>query len=156
MLDRNPHSDSRGAAPCGPADEDHQAAESIAVEPQVDASPDCTVRSKSIKEKLKESSRRILGATPGGARLAKRLGKLVYDSWFRRVRFVGQRDQLLLLQADSRFIADHIEQQFEPRIIECFQPEHKGIVRIRVMVPRAARPEGGAKNSGGSDPGPVA
>jgi hypothetical protein len=138
----------RGPAPCGPADAGDQAAESPVTEPQTDASPGSTVRPKYLEEKIQEPSYRILSATPGGARLAKKLGKVIFDAWFRNVDLVRQQGHVLYLGAENNFIADHIEQQFEDKILECFQPEHKEAIRVRVLFRKeTAAPDGGIENS---------
>jgi len=157
-LDRHsdgPHSRSCGPVSCGSAAGNYQTADDGATEPQSDAPPNCTVRPKSIKEKLEESSGRNLATTPGGARLVKRLGKAVFESWFTRVHLVGTQDQTLLLQADNRFIADHVEQQFDHKIVECFRPEYTDVVRVRVVVRKDNSPTGGTENVGETEGGPA-
>jgi Helix-turn-helix domain/DnaA N-terminal domain len=122
------------SAPCGSVDDSYQTAKRVAAEPQTDALPGSTVRPKYLEENINESSCRNVRDTLGGARLEKRLGKVIFNSWFAKVVFVGERGQLLILQAENRHLADHIEQQFDHRILECFQPECRQAVRVRVFV----------------------
>ena len=157
-LDREPEqpqSNPSGPAPCGPADDGRQAAGSPAAEPQADASPGGTVRPKYLEEEIQESSHRLLRNTLGGGRLEKRLGKVVFNSWFGKVFYVGQKDQILLLRVANRFIAGRIEQQFEHAVIQCFQPEHQ-VVRVRVLVRKdATATEGATENLNEPGRGPA-
>lgn len=109
MLDRTPadhKSASCGAAPCGIAEAGNRAANALPAKPQIDPSPDGNVRPKSLEEQIQESSNRTLRNTPGGVRLLKWLGKAQFDAWFAKVLLIGERDQYLILQADTKFIAD--------------------------------------------------
>ena len=124
----------RGPAPCGPADGRCQTANAAFAEPQRDDSADRTVRPKSLKENIQESSGRLLRCTPGGRRLEKRLGKAVFDSWFVKVFFVEERDRVLLLHTDNRFVASRVEQQFDQNILDCFRPEYETAVRVKALV----------------------
>jgi hypothetical protein len=123
-----------GPAPCGPVDLDHQTATNPVTEPQVVDAPTCTVRPKSTMENLYESSGRPLIETAGGKRLEQKVGKAVFQAWFRNVHFIEQRHQVLVLAANSRYFADQIEQQFETKIIDCFLPEHEQVVRVQAIV----------------------
>jgi len=113
---------------------DNQAARSPLAKPQKDPPPDSMVRPKYLEELLQESSGRRLSEMPGGARLAKKLGKVLFETWFAKATFVEERDQILVLQTDTRLAANRIEQQFDQDVLDAFQPEHKGAVRVRVLV----------------------
>jgi hypothetical protein len=148
--------DSCRPAPCGPMDGDARAAKIPVAEPQTGASPDGTVRPKYLEENLQESSCRRISETPGGARLEKKLGKGVYNSWFAKVLFIGVRDQLLTLHAPTAHVAEKIEQWFDPEIVRCFEPEYKQVVRVRVIIRKSATSfEGGTQNSSQPEPGPA-
>jgi hypothetical protein len=136
-LGRNADSgraDACGPALCGPADAGLKAAETTPTEPQNASSPDCTLRLKSTEENNYDSSYHRLSATAGGSRLEKKLGKAAFDAWFRNVVFIEQRDEMLVLGTERRFFAQRIEQQFEPDVIKCFQPEYPRAVRVRVIL----------------------
>jgi chromosomal replication initiation ATPase DnaA len=94
-----------------------------------------------------------LGLEPGGARLEKKLGKVLFNSWFAKVTFIGERDQLLILQADRQHTARHIQEQFDHNILDAFRPEHKDAVRVGVIVRQ--KPPGGTENSSGPGRGPA-
>jgi hypothetical protein len=133
-------SGSCGPAPCGPVDVDHRTAANPVTEPQVVDTPSCTVRPKSTMENIYESSGRPLIATAGGKRLEQKLGEAVFHAWFSDVRFIEQRDQFLILAAERRYFADHIEQQFEYKIIDCFRPEYEQALRVKVTVRKNTNP----------------
>lgn len=157
LIDRGPdgvQSDSGGPAGCGPADAGHQAANTTSAAPQTYASPGGTLRPKSSEEIIQESSCRFLRETPGGARLEKKLGKELFNCWFAKVTFIGQRDHILILQAPTRLVAVKIAQWYDSEIVQCFQPEHKEAVRVQVIVPKNSA-EGDAENSGGIGRGPA-
>ena len=148
--------DSCGPAPCGPTDGGAQAAKAPIAEPQTSSSPDGTVRPKYLKEQLQESSCRFLRDSPGGARLEKKLGKSTFDTWFSRICFKEERNQVLIFEADSRFVADHVEQQFDHKILECFLPEHKKAVQVRVFSTKNLNAlKGGSENSEDPERGPA-
>lgn len=146
---------SSGAAPCGLAADDHHAAETAAAGPQTRASPDRSQRPKYLEDKFNNTSRRSLRDTPSGNRLKKRLGEVVFEAWFADVTIVGERDQLLMLEAKTRFFATRIEQQYEPQIIECFQDDYPGVARLKVSVRREVVEAGGTQNSTIPEGGPV-
>jgi hypothetical protein len=147
-LDRGPYIEPCGPAPCGLEKDGELAAENPSAEPQIDGSPGSTVRPKYLEENIQESSCRILHSTAGGARLEKRLGKGVFDAWFANVAFVEERNQVLILEADNRFVADRIEQQFDHKILECFRPEYEHSARVRVRVRKKTDLKGGTQKSG--------
>jgi Helix-turn-helix domain len=155
-LDRVPDEhqpDSCGVAPCGLVEDDNRTANSPIAGPQTSNTPGGTVRPKYLEEDLQESSCRRLGETPGGARLEKKLGKVLFNCWFAKVIFIGERDQLLILEADRRHIARHIQEQFDHNILDAFRPEHKEAVRVKVIVRQG--PPGGTENSSGPGRGPA-
>lgn len=146
---------SSGAAPCGLAADDHYAAETAAAGPQTRASPDRSQRPKYSEDKYNNTSRRILRDTSAGERLKKRLGEVVFNAWFADVTILGERDQLLMLEAKTRFFATRIEQQYEPQIIECLQEDYPGAARLKVSVRREVVEAGGTQNSKIPEGGPV-
>ena len=158
QLNLNRREDSQsgacGPAPCGLGNDSHQAADDTATKPQIDASPGGTERPKYSKETIQESSDRYLLNTPGGVRLEKKLGKELFNCWFAKVTFIGERDRILILQAPTRLVAAKIAQWYDSEIVQCFQPEHKEAVRVKVIIPKTSA-EGDTENSGGIGRGPA-
>ncbi len=121
-------------ASCGVVQSGRQAASASLARPQTDTSQDRTARPKVLRTRFENSSGRRLRETLGGIRLEERLGKEVFLTWFKDVEFIEERNQVLILQARSRFVASRVEQQFDSRVLECFRPEFDAAVRVRVIV----------------------
>jgi hypothetical protein len=68
------------------------------------------------------------------ARIEQRLGKAVYQHWFRSVQLVEVTKDKIILSAESRLVKSYIEQQYELKVLQCFRPEYPTAVRVEVIV----------------------
>jgi hypothetical protein len=71
-----------------------------------------------------------------GKRIEEKLGKEVFGAWFQNVHFVEETGGRIILSAVTRHAKSYIEQQFEPKVLECFHPEYPDAVRIEVILRR--------------------
>jgi DnaA N-terminal domain len=71
-----------------------------------------------------------------GERIEERLGKEVFGAWFQNVHFVEEIRGRIILSAVTRLAKSYIEQQFEPKVLQCFHPEFPDAVRIEVILRR--------------------
>lgn len=87
-----------------------------------------------------------------GVALRQRLGDDVFRSWLGRVGFAGVIGDELVLTAPTRFVAQHLSNNFETAILAAFRVAHASVARLRVEVaPQAVTALRGARK-GPEDP----
>jgi len=75
-------------------------------------------------------------------RLRTELGEDVFNSWFARVQFEEANASLVYLSVPTRFLKSWINSHYGDRLLKLWKSEHKGIVRIELLVRGTVRTKG--------------
>lgn len=103
-------------------------------------------------------------------RLRAEVGDDIYNAWFARIEFSGLQEACVSHSVPTRFLKTWIQQHYADRLLECWQGEQPGIMRveiitrspvIRTMVsspipPRAAETKQNGHTAGNGSSAPVA
>jgi hypothetical protein len=71
---------------------------------------------------------------PAGAALLHRIGPLVFQSWFNKATLLSETNETVTLAVPDRFLASHIRQDFEQKILAAWQTIRPSIQRVEIIV----------------------
>ena len=63
-----------------------------------------------------------------------KLGKDIYESWIRKINFVEEFNNYLLLSVPTRFIRDWITSRYLDQILQAIKKHKKEIIRIEFKI----------------------
>ena len=66
--------------------------------------------------------------------MKNKLGLDVYDSWLKKIEFVEEFSNYILLSVPTRFIRDWITSRYLDQILQTVRTYKKGIVRIEFKI----------------------
>ncbi len=68
------------------------------------------------------------------SQMKDKLGLEVYESWLKKINFVEEFNNYLLLSVPTRFIRDWITSRYLDQILQSVKNHKKGIVRIEFKI----------------------
>ena len=66
--------------------------------------------------------------------MKNKLGKDIYESWLKKIEFVEEFNNYLLLSVPTRFIRDWITSRYLDQILQTVKKYKKGIVRLELKI----------------------
>ena len=66
--------------------------------------------------------------------MKNKLGREIYDSWLRKIDFVEEFNNYILLSVPTRFIRDWITSRYLDQILNTVKNYKKGIIRIEFKI----------------------
>ena len=63
-----------------------------------------------------------------------KLGRDIYESWLKKINFVEEFNNYLLLSVPTRFIRDWITSRYLDQILQSVKNHKKGIIRIEFKI----------------------
>ena len=66
--------------------------------------------------------------------MKKKLGQDIYDSWLKKIIFVEEFKNYVLLSVPTRFIRDWITSRYLDQILQIIRNYKKGLVRVEFKI----------------------
>ena len=87
-----------------------------------------------ISENLKNNSPQILDWTIIQKDMKSKMGTDIYDSWLRKIDFVEEMNNYILLSVSTRFIRDWITSRYLDQILKIVKVYKKDLTRIEFKI----------------------
>ena len=79
--------------------------------------------------------------------MKNKLGSDIYESWLRKIKFVEEFNNYVLLSVSTRFIRDWITSRYLDQILQIIKAYKKGISRIELKISEKGEDENSYENS---------
>ena len=79
--------------------------------------------------------------------MKNKLGSDIYESWLRKIKFVEEFNNYVLLSVSTRFIRDWITSRYLDQILQIIKAYKKGISRIELKISEKGEEENSYENS---------
>ena len=90
--------------------------------------------SNNISKNLKNNSTQILDWVIIQKEMKNKMGTDIYDSWLRKIDFVEEMNNYILLSVSTRFIRDWITSRYLDQILKIIKVYKKEIIRIEFKI----------------------
>ena len=89
---------------------------------------------KNIKQNLKNTSSEALDWALIQKDMKNKLGSDIYESWLRKIDFVEEMSNYILLSVSTRFIRDWITSRYLDQILQIVKTYKKDLTRIEFKI----------------------
>ena len=79
--------------------------------------------------------------------MKNKLGSDIYESWLRKIKFVEEFNNYVLLSVSTRFIRDWITSRYLDQILQIIKAYKKGLSRIELKISEKGADENSYENS---------
>ena len=89
---------------------------------------------KNLTQNIKEISSNNLDWTVVQKDMKNKLGKDIYESWLRKIEFIEEMNNYILLSVSTRFIKDWITSRYLDQILQIVKVYKKDLTRIEFKI----------------------
>ena len=87
-----------------------------------------------LNQKTEDFSQKNLDWLAIQPELKNKFGKDIYESWIRKIEFVSEYNDYILISVSTRFIRDWITSRYLDQILQIVKTYKKNIIRIEFII----------------------